>query len=541
MSLEIKYLNKTEDFLTFAYEFGDDAPLKRILLATEAVGCRTVIKETNFIDNEYSKEYDLHYKNVSNSKPPSEVVRLHFFEGIIEGFDTNYLENKKDAYLGYCTLRPLKYRKVCDAFVHKKIMLDEGSRFVYLTCEMRKKVRINEVEFEITGFPYIQQDGRIAACAQVSVSIVSQYLSWKDNTNKSLTAPEVTEIVKSIPPMIIPQPLRKIPTEGLDIWQIRTALEHLDYDPIVYDYRLEKKENLLFLHPEQVIYRYVESGIPVIVGIETARGAHAIVAIGHTFNPDYWWARAATEYYYLPKTGEKITYRGIEYHCSTSWIQNFIVQDDNLGPYYFIDAFVLAQKTSGIIIPLPKNIYLTAEDAEITAWEALYRDATFNILSDSIRDLTQMALQGIGYSESNLKWLKMFIDFYQKGDLILRTYLRKSSELIQDINKFTRTEEVRSQIQSMTMPEYVWVVEISWPDIFCYVRKKCGEIILDATANAIPDEAVLSIHLPGLFIKKLVVEDDFTFQIILSDDQPFRHYYRKKVPIPLNLPVGQIA
>jgi hypothetical protein len=533
MGLEIIKPGKTNDFLSVAYEFGDDPPLKRILLATEAYGCKTIIKETQAEDEEYISEYDIFYKTVFNSKPPTEVVRLHFFEDLLNNVDQQTIDKAKNSYLGYCTLRPLHSRKVCDAFMDKRMIIDEDSRFVYLVCSMDKTIKLNNVELKISGFPYMQQDGRIAACAQTTVRIISQYMSWKNKGTEALTAPQVTEKVKDIP-FPLSQPLRNIPTPGLNVSQIRAALGYLNCDPIIYDYTFVKKEALQIERPEQIIYRYLESGLPIIIGIDLEGGqGHAIVVVGHTFNPDFWWSEASRLYYNLPKTGQKRA-ENIVYHCSNSWIQNFIVQDDNLGPYYFVDTSFFKSWVSCIIVPLPKGVYLTAEEAELQAWSAVNKKSFVRILAEDVL----IQLKENKAVVSNIEWLEMFLDFLQSGDLILRTYLRESEEFKSDINKFTRSSEVKKEYLELGMPKYVWVVELSWPDIFCHIRKKCGEIIIDSTAEANDFNSVLAIHLPGFFVKG---GDSYQMKLILDDDQPFRHYYRKQKPLPRNLPLGEHA
>jgi len=80
MAIELINLQNTADFLKLAYDFGDDLPLKRILLACEAAGCGSAVKETQVNDDEYSSEYEDFYKYVFSSKPPSETIRFHLFK-----------------------------------------------------------------------------------------------------------------------------------------------------------------------------------------------------------------------------------------------------------------------------------------------------------------------------------------------------------------------------------------------------------------------------------------------------------------------------
>jgi len=51
----------------------------------------------------------------------------------------------------------------------------------------------------------------------------------------------------------------------------------------------------------------------------------------------------------------------------------------------------------------------------------------------------------------------------------------------------------------MPMPKFVWVCEISTPELF-RVGKIAGEILFDATANRLDRMAFLSIHYPDFFL-----------------------------------------
>jgi len=535
MALEIINLHTAQDFVDLSKELGNDYPVRRILYAAEVTGCNTAVKETGYDDEEYKKEYELFYKNVFKGKPPADVIRIHLFEGILSNLSEEELtlKSKDDAYLGYFTLRPTKIQRVCDAFISEKVITDEESRFVFLTCKIKRSISIEGVNFEIKGFPYIQQDSRIAACAQCAIRVISQFLGWEEGKSSCLTAPDITEKVKTISNAITPDASRQIPTSGLTVPQMKAALGYLNCDPILYDYSNIKPEELFYKHPEQIIYRYVESGIPVILGINTATSKHVLVVIGHSFNPDLWWRYVSESYYQLPRSGTDARRHDIRYHSSVDWIQNFVIQDDNLGPYYFMERSLLHNNIACILVPLPEKVYLTGEEAELKAYDMIYRDRIETLMNNAV---TKLATVG----NPNAQWLTMYINHWTNKDLVLRTYLRKSEELKGEIDKFTRSASVKNSIVNTPMSKHVWIVEISWPDIFSHTRKKCGEIILDATADTYLNNAILHVHIPGVIMKKNAA-DELEYVYILDDDQPFRHLYRKKVPIPKHLPMGSIA
>jgi hypothetical protein len=85
--------------------------------------------------------------------------------------------------------------------------------------------------------------------------------------------------------------------------------------------------------------------------------------------------------------------------------------------------------------------------------------------------------------------------------------------------------------QKQKRPEYIWVVEISTPEIFCHSRKRLGEVLIDSTGDSRFDTSWLSIHLPGFIIEREIKTRKMLFHEILTDDIPYRHLYRSPSPL----------
>lgn len=503
-------LNLADQFAATKRNF----PFKRLARLLDAANaknrCSCVLIEDDYQDEEYQKEYDSFYKDVFETKSSKHCTRLHFFSEILKSADETEISRVKDKYLGYCTLRPFPYPTISDAFIEKRTVVD-SSRFVFIPCSFKNEVNLMGVKLNLDGFPYLQQDGRIVTCAQAAVRVVSQYFYAKKESTTVLTGPDVTEIAKKIPDQ---QGKRQVPSTGLNVMQIRSTLESLGFNPIVYNYDLVKKEEA-DLHPEQIIYRYLESGIPVIIGIRTGTIGHALVVIGHTFNPDYWWSQSETLYFNKPKSG-------FDYHCSTNWIQNFIVQDDNLGPYFFVSANFLNQNTFCIFAPVGKNVILPAEDAEKMAYQAL------TLENSEMREMILMyakSLKTNSPASANLYWLEKLLQTIRNNEIILRTFsVTKNfflSDYIQSNN--AKVKEIYSKID---LPEKVWIVEISIPDLFCYSRKKIGEVVIDSTGDIRFTTGLLALHFPGCIIQRTPLNNKYLFHLITEEDNPIKHLYR---------------
>lgn len=354
-------------------------------------------------------------------------------------------------------------------------------------------------------FPYIQQDARIIRCAQACLASVAKFFGVE-----GLTGAKITELAQEMP-----SGERSVPSRGLTVEQMGYTLKKMKRDPIIYDYTRTPEDPTVTVsqHREQIIYRYVESGIPVIIGIEAGGDMHAIVAIGHTFTPDSWLAETGTVYYGQPKTG-------FLYHCCTNWIERFVVQDDNLGPYTLVPAFFLQYAVCKlIIVPMPLSVFLTGEDAEMFAADLLSpQGAEF---SKHLLGLQNEVIDTVD-KDTNF-WLEQLHKHASSNELVLRTYLRPTNDWISDQKKTESYPEYDDLVSSIPLPEHVWVVEVSWPQIFRHERRICGEIVLDATAQVLDDihpleQVWLWMHFPGIVLYRNAQTGQTSYTVLRCPD-----------------------
>lgn len=83
----------------------------------------------------------------------------------------------------------------------------------------------------------------------------------------------------------------------------------------------------------QTVYYALESRFPVILLTKQPFGAkvvgHALTLIGHTLNEHSWWS-------YGTKGRAGLNIEEFEYMSSLIWCDNFIIQDERMGPYYLL-------------------------------------------------------------------------------------------------------------------------------------------------------------------------------------------------------------
>ncbi len=497
------------DFIKLHQRYSNTKAIGRILAMVEEAGCRTVVIETPPVDKEFKAEYEKFYKNVFKVNT-DKVDRLHFFKGSIKNVDD--IKNGDERYLGYCDIRPLQPPSISGAVISRSVFIKKNNEYLFLVCKRVFDIDFNGKILKVDAFPYLQQDGRIIRCAQAALTSVSIYLK------KNLTGPDFTEIVAKVP-----TGNRTIPSSGMTGQQIGLSLEAMGREAVLYEYWGDDSDDVPLQHREQIIYRYLESGIPVIIGVVAGSEMHALVVIGHTFTPDSWAAQTRTGYFGHPKTG-------FIYHCCTNWIERFVVQDDNLGPYTLIlSDFLQYYGCKLIAVGLPPGIYCMAEDAEAFVGDLLCpRIHNITETYDYFRD--EHVREGKSINDKTDFWYEEFKKHTSQDELVLRTYLRTSKQWKDFVKKQTSCSEFEDLVENLELPERVWVVEVSWPQIFRHSRRLCGEFLVDPTdqiSHGVPtmDQGWLWMHLPGIVLWRDAKSNEKGVRVLEGEDVVRKHRF----------------
>jgi hypothetical protein len=256
---------------------------------------------------------------------------------------------------------------------------------------------------------------------------------------------------------------------------------------------------------QRVLYEYIESGIPVVIGLE--KPDHAVIAIGHV-----------SDFTLKPKEPGII--------WSSSYVNGLVVNDDNSMPYQIIplvkdsiaghvsEYFTLDQIDS-FVVPLHDKIHLVAEDVE---------GLTFRVLQDPIYGLEP---------------LSPILNAYEKsGELVIRQFLTTSrayrevrskaeAKLPNSIERFYSTHP---------MPKFIWVTELSMKSLFEDKQQILGEILWDATASQRDRYAFLLIHYPEILLvndRDSISDDLGRFDVhILQHSQPYTAYRHNLQEVP---------
>ena len=393
--------------------------LSNILDIVKELGCKSVIIEKDYMDQDFLEEYSEFYSR-SFGVYSSKTHRLHFFKEHITYDDLKDLSIKQ--YLGYSVVRPINSHYTGKTVI--KSPYDDGNT-CFTSCKTTFTINLSGSNLKIQGTPFIQQDTNINVCAQSSMWMASYYLHQKYGYSR-FYPPEITHLATrymSVGP----------PRVGLSPIQMVTALRDMGYQvarlPVNFSQNKYINETML------VISSYVKSELPVILVLKTFGGNyHAICVVGYSYNVDF---PMSSQDLFFPNT-----------------IKHFYYQDDASGPYRILykdnppsENFSVKDNVELIIVPLPKQITLQVND--------VYKHVP--------------ALLNIGFLNDTINFFQKFFEekeelsfsqFELQGLVCYQSYLRRSSDF-----KSSLPEEMsytfRLIYKAMLMPKYIWVIELT--------------------------------------------------------------------------------
>jgi hypothetical protein len=320
--------------------------------------------------------------------------------------------------------------------------------------------------FEVTGTPFLQQDNAVGACAQASIWMALRTLRRRTG-NAAYSPAELTVAATRYLASNRVFPGR----EGLAIEQMLEAIRFAGHDPLRLQVKRPGVAQALASDVLDKALPYVESGLPVILALSRGTSGHAIVAVG-----------VHAQQHRLRDLSHSTL--SIDYSTASDWAFSLIVHNDNTGPYVAIapkddssaSKYSLEQTVS-LIVPLPDGVYSTAAEAEEIAVKGLYfGSATFTTLAQ--------------------------VGPLQKPEIpfVLRTYLCPRHSFRRWAKNATELDgTLRDLYRTSELPQYVWVTEIhdaaTYNPIDPNTPSRCGEVVLDASADVLHGDSVLFVRL----------------------------------------------
>lgn len=481
------------------------------------IGAKTYLTETRYIDRDYSADYRRFYAQTFRTYG-RHCKRVHFFSEDVNAILTRptwsdrveaLQKTSKRSYLGFCVVRPLPGAGIGRTALKQAGPSGAGLESV-VTCRAYVRANLLGAELDVSSASFMQQDSRVGACAQVAIWIGARHMHQRHKYNW-LSVADITRM--AAPTTAYEATTLPAGSEFLTADHMIHAIHEMGFQPLCIE---GSGKNIA-----AEIVPYIESGLPVIVGLRDGKGlGHAVTVVGRVFGEQ--------------KTPSKLL---------ADYVPAYIVHDDQAGPYmllprtkdsataYNLDPNQLIKHSFATPTPIflnvedhavfavvlmPMRVFATARAAERTALGRL-NAALINM--PSIRQ--KLAAQG---APVNDRLLDELIEAHKKQEIVLRTYLTSASGYRKHIAHGSACDDLKDTLARMHLPHFAWITEISTVGSYNQsspgMRRMYGHTILDATSNGREDAGLLALHLPGVLIRTTYTEENVVKEIVtdIKDD-----------------------
>lgn len=479
-----------------------------------AAGAKSFLIETQYIDRDFSSSHSEFYSSLF--RPYQKYCRrVHFFASDLAtplGQKTSPEEvveavaGVSDDYLGFVVLRPIEIAPVSWAVVAQGKFCSANPQSE-IPVHASYSVHVLGVELKVTGAPITQQDTRIGSCAQAAIWSVGRHFHTKHGGPWS-SLPDITKSAliptDAAVSMSLPAGSRFLTTDHM-----ARALRAMDRHPLRY----EVSGTSANARTHQIINRYLDSGIPVILALSSSTKpiGHAVVAVGRKYvtNP---------------------VLSGIKRPTTAEGTSHFYVLDDQRGAYRELPASNANRAAnyewtlddcSEIIVPVPSKVFMPGEIAETMSWNALK-----SVINSRSATLSARGLDPIDQSQLDADFEQIAI----ADECVARTYLTFGWKYRARMLRNSVPSSFKRQLLQLPLPRYVWVTEFSKPsesfDQDHCRRRVHAHCVLDATGGQYFD-SVLAIHVPGMIQVWNYELDPARSKAIIDRAEPDAFYWPK--------------
>jgi len=200
-------------------------------------------------------------------------IRISFFDKSISSDDFFKSERQlaiQDNFHGYITIRPTTYNMVGHSFISPKALKKNN----FVSCLNTESVMISGHKLKVTGFPFISQDNESITCSESTIITLLDYFSHKYPGYSFLLPSEISRILSKH------SSERQLPTKGLPTQNISFVLKKMGFGTVVYSYDAKSKYVYNKSKFKEIMFAYIESGIPIIATLSSKKNNHAVLIIG---------------------------------------------------------------------------------------------------------------------------------------------------------------------------------------------------------------------------------------------------------------------
>lgn len=424
--------------------------------------------EYPYVDKVYRDSYYNYYSS-KHYTYQRDCIRVSLFESEIKHEDflnpETHLElNKK--YLGFFIIRPTTSSLFGRSVISPNAFLEHDFKI----CKCKINSLVYGVKVETEGFPHSSQDGETIKCAETTIWGLMEYFASKYIEYRPTLPSKIHRVLEKISYQ------RQLPSTGLTMDEISYVLKEFGFGTRIYSNGSYKKQ----IH--NIIDCYIESGIPVLTGLEsgTQKAGHVIITIGKKYPSNIDWKN-------IDKSSFTARGRDVSYIDHTDIPTRYIVQDDNFQPYteisletpgeHYDDTESKSYFIDSIIIPLYPKIYLEAVVAKELFLQVIKNDK-------------------VGYDFPN--------------NFVFRYFLASSRSFKNHIASLKDMDKgLKTSILLLKMPKFIWCGEFYTQKDYDNVAKEAqGIVILDATeADRVSIDALIFAGYPDRCIS--MIENNF--------------------------------
>jgi hypothetical protein len=472
--------------LPFSFYFGivrpywqtpgaNNLPLHRICTLARKQGATHVIVESALGDPAVRLEITA-LDEAKGGGGAAEAIKLSFF--VTDNDDLDLTDAKSDL-LGQATIinyRPTNYSSYTSSYVFEAILSipsltigDKKSDLLnnYIPSRSKFECDVRGKSFEIDGIYYCQQNGTTNVCAHASLR-----MALRGDHNVQFTSQHINDFLKIKPPLY-----------GLQLRQIIDVIQEQGHHAEVIDCTKFNREEYI-----SMLASIVESGGRSLLVFTTGHVSggssteHVVPVFGHTRNSDEWHPQAIPMY-----AGPA----SAQHYRASSWIDHFVIHDDNFGPYYTLSSQALEF------------------DPDVKAhWIVAVRSRTLGLLSIGAEAVASLQIRNLLPSLSPLSSGQWF-DYVTNHPwtFVLRTILIGRDDYIEHLKNskgHDGSAMLAAEIDRLRgLPDELWMVEFSLPALFTGNHSKLGEVLVSTDAPSVPPDInsmTLGVRLPNLLL-----------------------------------------
>ncbi len=397
----------------------------------------SIVHEKYYIEKVYRDSY---YSFFSSKHFTIErhCQRFTLFEGVLSYemlHDYSNHDLLEKSLIGVIVIRPTPYGTMGRSLINP-FKLKIKSCFLRVTIF---EVAVLGHCFNIHAFPFASQDSETMTCAETTVWSILEYYGNRYSEYKTILPSDIINELNLIAQQ------RVLPSTGQNYFVVSLLLKKFGFSPRLYAYEAYGTSLKVLFH------YYVESGIPLAVGVKGVNFGHSVVCIGH----------AESDYDLSGITISKIG--NIPYVDSCVFHKEYVMIDDNQLPYVIepFDDFtshhhVVNKHVSVFAVPLYKRIFLEAGDAHLISYSVL-EDSKYGIEKFMACDC---------FSDAN--------------PMVVRLFLTTSRKFRAQRLKCSNNEYACQFYSNMCYPKFLWIAEISTYNMY-KEQHIIGEVVIDAT------------------------------------------------------------